>query len=154
MLQGQIIGNLGEQAEIKEHNGNRFITFNVAVNNSYKDSTGAKVQQTTWVNCVASETGVTPYLVKGQQVFVEGDIKAESYQSKKDGKYYAKLKMRAYKIQLVGGKPDNGAADQPATRPAAASAAPAPPPVTTPNVPGAAASLGGFGSNTDDDLPF
>ncbi|WP_375445778.1 single-stranded DNA-binding protein [uncultured Fibrella sp.] len=144
MLQGLIIGRLGRDAEVKEgKESKQFVSFAVAVDKSYKDASGQKIERTEWVDCVADRTGVTPYLVKGQQVVIQGDIKAENYVSNKDQKVYAKLKIRAYSIQLVGSKPESSSAGQPA----------AAPPVTAP-VPSTAAALGGFAPNSDDDLPF
>ncbi len=151
MLQVQIIGRLGRDAEIRDYNGTRFVSFAVAVDDSYRDRNGVKVSRTIWVDCAASETGVTPYLVKGQQVFIEGDAKAETYESKKDNKTYAKLKVRVRQVQLLGGRPDAPTADDQAEHPAPA---PAVPLVTAPALPDSTASLGGFAPDTKADLPF
>ena len=148
MLQIQLIGRLGRDCEIRESQGKRFVSFAVAVDQSYKNAAGQKVERTEWVDCVANETGVTPYLLKGQQVFIEGDGKPETYTSKKDNTVCAKIKVRAHKIQLCGSKPDTGATAQPVQ-----TAVPTPPPVTAPATPGRAA-LGGFDSTNSDDLPF
>ncbi|MEZ0484324.1 single-stranded DNA-binding protein [Fibrella aquatica] len=147
MLQGLLIGRLGRDAEVKEgKDSNQFVSFAVAVDKSYKDGSGQKIERTEWVDCVADRTGVTPYLVKGQQVVIQGDIKAENYVSNKDQKVYAKLKVRAYSIQLVGNRPESNVTGQPA-------AAPAVPPITAP-VASSASTLGGFAPEQSDDLPF
>jgi len=63
MLQIEIIGNLGQDAEIKEFNGQRFISFSVAHTESYTDAHGERQKRTVWVSCLKyGESGVINYL--------------------------------------------------------------------------------------------
>lgn len=52
MLAVTVIGNIGNDAEIKEFNGQKFIAFNVASTERYKDRQGNQHSRTTWVSCL------------------------------------------------------------------------------------------------------
>ncbi len=52
MIKLEIVGNLGADAEIKQYNGNKFVSFRVAHSEKWVDrQTGAITTQTTWVSC-------------------------------------------------------------------------------------------------------
>lgn len=71
MLAVTVIGNIGNDAEIKEFNGQKFIAFNVASTERYKDRQGNQHSRTTWVSCLKpGESSVVTYLKKGTQVYV------------------------------------------------------------------------------------
>lgn len=73
MQQIQIIGNLGEDCQIREFNGSRFATFRVACTEKIRRS-GDDNEVTTWYSCSLNrpDAGVIPYLKKGVRVFVQG----------------------------------------------------------------------------------
>lgn len=50
MLQLEIIGNLGSDAEIKEINSKRYVSFSVADSYRRTDAQGNRVDKTTWVS--------------------------------------------------------------------------------------------------------
>lgn len=80
MLQIEIIGNLGRDAEIKDFNGRKFIAFTIAHSEKYKDANGNDVEKTTWVSCLKpGESNVVNYLKKGTPVFVRGDLSVKLY---------------------------------------------------------------------------
>lgn len=80
MLQVEIIGNLGRDAEVKDFNGRKFIAFNVAHSEHYKDNNGQDVERTVWVSCLKQgESGVVNYLKKGTPVFLRGDLSIKLY---------------------------------------------------------------------------
>ena len=65
MIRLEIVGNLGADAEIKEYNGNKFVSFRVAHSEKWVDQqTGAISTQTTWVSCSLNGDGkgLTQYL--------------------------------------------------------------------------------------------
>lgn len=121
MQQITLLGNVGRDAITRETNGRRAIGFSVAVNESYKDANGNKVENTTWYDCTIWREGqqsskVADYLKRGQQVLIQGRPSVRSYQSQKDGKWYAALEVRVDKCELVGSaKPEAPASnpDQP-----------------------------------------
>ena len=49
MLQIEVIGNIGADAEIKEFGGKKYVSFNVAHSERRKDASGTTVESTTWV---------------------------------------------------------------------------------------------------------
>ncbi len=72
-----VLGNIGQDAVIKEINGKFVINFSVAHNEKYMDSTGQKHEKTTWFSCAIwkdsrEKTRIAEYLKAGQIVHVEG----------------------------------------------------------------------------------
>ena len=53
MLQIETIGNLGSNAEKRDINGRKCITFDIAHNNRYRDSNGALVEQSPFLSVAA-----------------------------------------------------------------------------------------------------
>lgn len=99
----QIIGNIGRDAIIKEHNGQSFVSFSVAVNERYKDASGQKVETTDWINCTHYNTKLAQWLTTGKKVFVEGKMKVKVFLSK-DGHYKAGINLHAQHLEFVGGE--------------------------------------------------
>lgn len=82
MLAVTVIGNIGNDAEIKEFNGQKFIAFNVASTERYKDGQGNQHSRTTWVSCLKpGESSVVSYLKKGTQVYVRGSLSVKTFNS-------------------------------------------------------------------------
>lgn len=112
MMQIQIIGYLGNDAEIKVSaaNGHKYIQMNVATSERRKDRNGAVVDETTWVTVIwhnAENNPVFPYLRKGKQVFVSGSGRVEPFVDKSN---YARVSttINANVVQLLG-KAEEGA---------------------------------------------
>ena len=108
MIKMQIIGNLGKDCMVNTVNGKNVINFTVAHTEKYKDSQGNQQEKTTWVDCAywTDKTGITPYLTKGKQVYVEGQPEARSFQ-RNDGTPGSSLSLRVRDIQLLGGRGEN-----------------------------------------------
>jgi len=149
MIKLQIIGNLGRDCMVKEVSGKNVINFNVAHTERYKDSQGVLKERTTWVECAywTDKTAISPYLQKGQMVFVEGAPEADAYMNK-ENQAAATLRLRVSNIQLLGNKNSNNE-QQPAAAsnynnaPASYSTAPRP-----------AAQVPASNDGAADDLPF
>ena len=120
MIKLQIIGNLGKDCVVNTVNGKNVINFTVAHTEKYKDSQGNNQEKTTWVDCAywTDRTGISPYLTKGKQVFVEGQPEVRTF-TRQDGTGGASLSLRVREVQLLGGRADGGSV------PAVSSAAPA-----------------------------
>lgn len=111
----QVIGNLGRDASIKEHNGKKVINFSVAHTEKYKNSQGVVTEKTTWVECSMWEKGnVAPYLKQGQLVHIEGTPSVNAYETK-DGKPAASLRLSVFGLQLLGGKKEDSKPNHSAT---------------------------------------
>jgi len=106
MQSTEIIGNLTQDAQIKDWNGQQFIAFNVADNDSYTDKEGVKHERTNYVSCLKSvfngNTKVAQYLKKGTLVFVRGRVSSRVFQ-RQDGKWDSSLNLRVDDLQLLSG---------------------------------------------------
>ena len=111
MIKLQVIGNLGKDCIVNSVNGKNVINFTVAHTEKYRDSQGNNQERTTWVDCAywTDRTGISPYLTKGKQVFVEGTPEVRTF-TRNDGTAGASLSLRVREVQLLGGRGDNGGA--------------------------------------------
>ena len=140
MLKTQLIGRLGSDAEVKTlQNGSRVMELRIAVDMSYRNKDGEKVERTVWVKAtqwnIKENATIQNYLKKGGQIYVEGEPSASAY-TNKDGAVVAslELKIESNGIRLLGGKVEGAITAQPT------------PTATPANLPGAA--------EEDDSLPF
>src|SRR5688572_9145757 len=108
MIKMQVIGNLGKDCVVNTVNGKNVINFTVAHTEKYKDSQGSNQEKTTWVDCAywTDRTAIAPYLVKGTQVYAEGNPEVRSF-TRNDGTAGASLSMRVREVQLLGRKGEN-----------------------------------------------
>ena len=133
MLQCEVIGNIGNDAEIKDFSGKKYVSFNVAHSERRKDANGTTVESTTWVSVLwyGDGGGLTQYLKKGCKVFVRGRLSLKTYQDK-HGNTQIAVNVNANEVTLCGLKGESQ--QQGAT--AAQTAQPQP------------------SDNANDDLPF
>lgn len=124
MLQLEVIGNIGNDAEIKEFSGKKYVSMNVAHSEKKKDGS----ENTVWVSVLwyGDGGGLFQYLKRGCKVFLRGRLVPKAYTDKQNQPQCA-LNIYANEVNLCGGK-------QESTRQDAATTSVAP--------------------NPDDDLPF
>lgn len=105
MIKMQVIGRLGKDCVVNTVNGKNVINFTVAHSEKYRDSQGNNQEKTIWVDCAywTDRTAISPYLVKGTQVFAEGSPEVRSF-TRQDGTGGASLSLRVREIQLLGSK--------------------------------------------------
>lgn len=103
MLQLEIIGNLGNDAEIKEFNGKKYVSMNVAHSEKKKDGS----ENTVWVSVLwyGDGGGLFQYLKRGCKVFLRGRLVPKAYTDKQNQPQCA-LNMYANEVNLCGGKQD------------------------------------------------
>lgn len=108
MLKCEIIGNIGADAEIKDVQGNKFVSFRVAHSSKFKDAQGNDREETTWVDVTLNnvESKVIPFLKQGVKVFVRGNASLRVYSSPKLRQMLAGLRISATEIELCGGTSD------------------------------------------------
>lgn len=105
-----LIGNLGQDPEVKTTESGKKVThFTLATEDSYKNSDGQKVKETTWHNIVAwnglAETAGR-FLKKGKEVAVEGRIVYRTYDDKKGvTKNITEIVLSDLLLLRNGGKP-------------------------------------------------
>lgn len=129
MLQLEIIGNLGNDAEIKEFSGKKYVSMNVAHSEKKKDGS----ENIVWVSVLwyGDGGGLFQYLKRGCKVFLRGRLVPKAYIDKQNQPQCA-VNMYANEVTLCGGKQEATRQDGGTTTNNAASS-----PV-----------------NGDDDLPF
>jgi single-strand DNA-binding protein len=100
------VGTLGRDAELKHlPSGSAILSFNVANNTGYGDN-----KKTTWYRVSIfgkrAEGSLKNYLLKGQQVFISGEMSVNEYKSKEGSDKFS-LEVMANIVDLVGGKKDS-----------------------------------------------
>ncbi len=149
MIKLQVIGNLGKDCLVNNVNGKTVINFSVAHTEKFKDAQGNQKDKTIWVECAywTDRTGISPYLVKGKTVYVEGSPDVRTYTTN-DGRNGASLSLRVSSVQLIGGTRSDNPAGSNNESPSYASA-PAAPSTSRTEIP-AASDI----TEPIDDLPF
>jgi single-stranded DNA-binding protein len=104
MIAMEIIGNLGQDAQVVEVKSQNYVKMSVA-------STDNKV--TTWVSVMLRGDGgkLINYLKKGKTVFVRGRMSLDAYMGKSDNQPKASATIWANEIHLVGGSAERGGQD-------------------------------------------
>jgi len=98
--QVHLIGRVTKQPELKSlSGGTQVVSFGLATNNVYKNKAGEKVEEVDFHNVTAfgklAET-IAQYVVKGQELYVSGRIKYESW-DKTDGT------GKGYRTSIIAG---------------------------------------------------
>lgn len=107
-----IVGHLGRDPEMRyTPSGTPVTDFSVAVDKSYTNDDGDKIERTKWfkVTCWRKLAEITAqYLQKGRLVCIEGEIDAEAWLNK-DSKPTPTLKITARNIKFLGRANGNSA---------------------------------------------
>lgn len=116
MLKAEVIGNLGNEPELKySASGSALLQFNVASNYRAKSQDGEWEDRTEWVRCVVfgnrAET-LANHLRKGMKVYVDGRLEASPWTTK-DGQVRAGLQLAANAVEFMSPRGDDGAAARP-----------------------------------------
>lgn len=138
------VATVGRDAEVRYlPSGQAVLNVNVANHVGFGDK-----QQTIWLRVALwgkrAEGNLKTFLVKGQQVFISGELTMSEYRAN-DGTMKTSLELNANIIDLVGGKrpPDNNDPyAQPTSYPPASNKAATPAPAFNNDAP------------YDDDIPF
>ena len=111
-----IIGNITRDAEIRDFSNRKAINFTVAVNESYKDSSGTKVEKSSFFNCTLwrENTTIATYLKKGVKVYIEGDNFDSEYYQNKEGEIKSSIKITVNRLELLSTSQNQTQQTQPA----------------------------------------
>lgn len=107
MIRIEMIGNLGADAELKDNNGRKFVSFRVAHTDKWKNSqTGQDNVSTVWASCAINGDAhnLLPYLKKGVKVFIRGSVQLNMYSSPKTQQMECGLNIAVWEIELCGGQ--------------------------------------------------
>ena len=105
MLELKAIGNLCQDADIRDFNGQKFFGFTVATDEAYVDKQGIKHEKTTYISCLKpifrEQTTLGQYLKKGVKVYISGTPSAKGFATK-DGNIGGGLNCKVEDLELLG----------------------------------------------------
>lgn len=105
-----LIGRLGAQPEFTQtEKGAKLVRFSLAINSSYKNKAGERVDETQWMNIKAwgnTADLIHKVLKKGQEVAVEGRLVTNSYETKNGEKRFA-TDVEINEFLILSPKTDN-----------------------------------------------
>lgn len=149
MLQIEVIGNLGKDAEVKEFSGKKYTCFSVAHTENVRAQKPGEppVQRTTWLSVYWYGDGgaMLQYLKRGTKVFVRGTMRNNLY-TDRTGQTRVDINVNAREVYLCGSSP---------TQPATQGSTQATQPTATQHVAGQTSQVpAGTPIGGEDDLPF
>ena len=100
-----LAGNLTRDPQVRFFANERAVAnFGIAINNRYKTADGQQKEETTFVDVEAwgrTAELVGQYLTKGRACYIEGRLRLDSWDDKKDGSKRSKLKVVADNVQFL-----------------------------------------------------
>ncbi len=136
-----LAGNLTRDPQVRFFANERAVAdFGLAINRRTKSADGQQKDETTFVDCEAwgrDAELIGQYCQKGKAIFIEGRLRLDTWDDKKDGSKRSKLKVVVERFQFVdsgrtgqAGAPAGGpegveSGDEPAPRPSRPAPAPA-----------------------------
>jgi single-strand DNA-binding protein len=102
-----IIGRLGRDPEMRyTPSGRPVTTFSVATTRKWSTSNGERRTETEWFNVVAWSNLAeicNQYLVKGQQVYIEGRLQTRHWEDE-EGKHHSSVEVVANEMIMLGNR--------------------------------------------------
>jgi len=100
-----VIGRLGRDPEMRyTPSGRPVTTFSVATSRSWNTADGERRTETEWFNIVAWSSLAeicNQYLVKGQQVYIEGRLQTRHWEDD-NGKHHSSVEIVANEMIMLG----------------------------------------------------
>lgn len=112
------IGNIGKIETRYMPSGEAVVQFSLAVNESYKNKSGEKIEKTEWVNAVAYRKLaeiISEYAKVGTLLYIEGKMQTKKWE--KDGITRYATEVVVDEMQMLGSKSE-GQDTKPAAKPA------------------------------------
>ena len=107
-----IVGNITRDPELRSTpSGAQVCGFSVAVNRTYKDSSGANQESVSFIDCSAwGRAGeiIAQYAKKGSGILVSGRLEQRSWEDK-EGQKRSRVEIVVEDFNFVGGNGDGGA---------------------------------------------
>lgn len=143
-----LIGHLGATPEVKYlPSGQAVCNFSVATSDVYNDRAGQRQERTEWHRIEVwgkQAEACGKYLDKGRLVYVEGQIRTESWDDKETGQKKYSTKIVARDVRFLGGRGGDDAGTERDTERQRTGASRTPADPAPPDV----------GPGGDDDIPF
>lgn len=104
-----LLGNVGNDPEIRESNGGKFATFRLATTDrAYTKKDGTQVpERTEWHSIMVNGALVTTierYVRKGTKLYIEGKLRTRKYTAR-DNTERSVTEIYLDNLELLGGKP-------------------------------------------------
>ena len=100
-----LLGRIGQDPEVKTVGETKVAKLSLATSESYKDKQGNKVENTEWHNLEIWD-GLAKiaesYLKKGSQIYIEGKIKTDKWETD-TGEKRSAVKIRVTSLTMLGG---------------------------------------------------
>jgi single-strand DNA-binding protein len=110
-----IIGRLGRDPEMRyTPSGRPVTTFTIATSRTWNTSDGERHTETEWFNVVAWGNLAEickQYLVKGQQIYVEGRLQSRQWEDTEGARHYA-TEIVANEMIMLGDRRENNASPE------------------------------------------
>jgi single-strand DNA-binding protein len=99
-----IIGRVTKDAQVRTLSNNKqVVNFSVAINDSYRNKAGERIEQTTYFDCAYwLNSKVANILTKGTLVELTGRVSARGWTGN-NGEMYAGLNFNTSQIKMHGG---------------------------------------------------
>lgn len=120
-----IAGHLCKDPELRDVGTTQVASMRIAMNESYTNKSGEKVEKAVFVDVDAWDKTASlcsQYLKRGSAALIEGRLQMDEWDDKETGQKRSRLKVRADRVQFLGGK---GQHDEPVPHAPAEPAAPA-----------------------------
>ncbi|GAC1390635.1 MAG: single-stranded DNA-binding protein [Candidatus Saccharimonadales bacterium] len=108
-----LMGNLTRDPELRQTpNGQNVVSFSLALNRSYKDSSGEWQEATDYVDVVAwaqLAERIAQYLSKGRRAMVVGRLQSRSWEQ--DGQKRNKVEVLANDVTFLDSRGENNGSD-------------------------------------------
>jgi single-strand DNA-binding protein len=156
-----LMGNLTRDPEVRyTPNGTAVCTLGLAVNRTYKTQTGELKEDPCFIDVIAwgkQAESCNNYLKKGAPVFVEGNLRLESWVDKASGQNRSKHSVSAENVRFLGSPQagNSGGSDKP-NQATTNSAPPSRTPQSSQNESPSfeAPAMPDFDGESEDDIPF
>lgn len=106
-----LIGNLGQDPEIKQFDNGKIATLSIATSERWTDkTTGERKEQTEWHRVVFNNRTAEiaeQYLKKGAKVYIEGSLRTRKWTDKNTGQERYSTEIRADHMQMLGTREDS-----------------------------------------------
>ena len=120
-----IAGHLCKDPELRDVGSTQVASMRLAMNESYTNKAGEKVEKAVFVDVDAWDKTAglcAQYLKRGSAALIEGRLQMDEWDDKETGQKRSRLKVRAERVQFIGGK---GKQDEPVPHAPAEPSAPA-----------------------------
>ncbi len=108
-----VAGNITRDPEMRmTTGGSQVCSFAIAVNRSFKDSSGNQQDQVSYIDCVAwgkSAELICQYVHKGSALLVSGRLEQRSWEDKNSGQRRSRTEIVVEDFSFIGGTNGGGA---------------------------------------------